>query len=211
MPRRGHGLLRYALIAAAVLVPPSGRVRRTAQAACGTPGHSSCSGRSRTPRRPGRTAQCGLPGLRQDRLLERPLSSWPSRLPCLRWLSAPVQNKCPCRGDRNTASHPHWCARLLVMEVIVRLQDRALCASITCTTGTYAEPEGRVIFDHRHKRPDSAFLVPRDLDHQARGLRGHPRPAGHPASPRPARTTEVPRHRHRGRDHPLTQPRQGLK
>ena len=31
---------------------------------------------------------------------------------------------------------------LLVMEVIVRLQDRALCASITCITGTYAEPEG---------------------------------------------------------------------
>ena len=42
------------------------------------------------------------------------------------------------------------CALLLVMEVIVRLQDRALCASITCITGTYAEPEGRVIFDHRH-------------------------------------------------------------
>ena len=39
---------------------------------------------------------------------------------------------------------------MLVMEVIVRLQDRALCASITCITGTYAEPEGRVIFDHRH-------------------------------------------------------------
>jgi hypothetical protein len=39
---------------------------------------------------------------------------------------------------------------MLVMEVIVRLQDRALCASITCITGTYAEPEGPVIFDHRH-------------------------------------------------------------
>jgi hypothetical protein len=39
---------------------------------------------------------------------------------------------------------------LLVVEVIVRLQDRALCVSITCITGTYAEPEGRVIFDHRH-------------------------------------------------------------
>jgi hypothetical protein len=36
------------------------------------------------------------------------------------------------------------------MEVIVRLQDRALCASITCITGAYAEPEGRVIFEHRH-------------------------------------------------------------
>jgi hypothetical protein len=36
------------------------------------------------------------------------------------------------------------------MEVIVKLQDRALCASITSITGTYAEPEGRVIFDHRH-------------------------------------------------------------
>jgi hypothetical protein len=38
---------------------------------------------------------------------------------------------------------------LLVMEVIARLRDRALCASITSITGTYAEPEGRVIFDHR--------------------------------------------------------------
>jgi len=36
------------------------------------------------------------------------------------------------------------------MEVIVRPQDQILCASITCITGTYAEPEGRVIFDHRH-------------------------------------------------------------
>ena len=25
-----------------------------------------------------------------------------------------------------------------------------LCASITCITCTYAKPEGRVIFDHRH-------------------------------------------------------------
>jgi hypothetical protein len=47
---------------------------------------------------------------------------------------------------RFTEPHP----LMLVMEVIVRLQDRALCASITCITGTYAEPEGRVIFDHRH-------------------------------------------------------------
>ena len=45
---------------------------------------------------------------------------------------------------------------MLVMEVIVRLQDRALCASITCITGTYAEPEGRVIFDHRHNAADGA-------------------------------------------------------
>ena len=36
------------------------------------------------------------------------------------------------------------------MEMIVRRQDQKLCASITCITGTYAEPEGRVIFDHRH-------------------------------------------------------------
>jgi hypothetical protein len=36
------------------------------------------------------------------------------------------------------------------MEVIVRLQDRTLCASITSITGTYAEPEGRVIFAHWH-------------------------------------------------------------
>jgi len=43
------------------------------------------------------------------------------------------------------------------MEVIVRLQDRALCASITCITGTYAEPEGRVIFDHRHDA-DAIFV-----------------------------------------------------
>ncbi|HXZ74385.1 MAG TPA: hypothetical protein VEH31_26440 [Streptosporangiaceae bacterium] len=32
----------------------------------------------------------------------------------------------------------------------MRPQDQILCASITCITGTYAEPEGRVIFDHRH-------------------------------------------------------------
>jgi len=43
------------------------------------------------------------------------------------------------------------------MEVIVRLQDRALCASITCITGTYAEPEGQVIFDHRHDA-DAIFV-----------------------------------------------------
>ncbi len=48
------------------------------------------------------------------------------------------------------------CTHLLVMEVIVRLRDRALCASITCITGTYAEPEGRVIFDHRHNAAYSA-------------------------------------------------------
>jgi hypothetical protein len=42
------------------------------------------------------------------------------------------------------------------MEVIVMLQDRARCASITCITGTYAEPEGRVIFDHRHNADERA-------------------------------------------------------
>jgi hypothetical protein len=48
------------------------------------------------------------------------------------------------------------------MEVIVRLQDRALCASITGITSTYAEPERRVIFDHRHNAADGAvsLLVP---------------------------------------------------
>jgi hypothetical protein len=46
---------------------------------------------------------------------------------------------------------------MLVMEVIVRRQDQALCASITCITGTYAEPEGRVIFDHRHNADVSEF------------------------------------------------------
>ena len=51
---------------------------------------------------------------------------------------------------------------MLVMEVIVRLQDRALCASITCITGTYAEPEGRVIFAHRHNADER--MVPRQLD-----------------------------------------------
>jgi hypothetical protein len=45
------------------------------------------------------------------------------------------------------------------MEVIVRLQDRALCASITCMTGTYAEPEGRVIFDHPHNGAAGASLT----------------------------------------------------
>ena len=48
---------------------------------------------------------------------------------------------------------------MLVMEVIVRLQDRVLCASITCITGTYAEPEGRVIFDHRHNASDRAHSL----------------------------------------------------
>ena len=45
------------------------------------------------------------------------------------------------------------------MEVIVRLQDRALYASITCMTGTYAEPEGRVIFDHPHNGAAGASLT----------------------------------------------------
>ena len=45
------------------------------------------------------------------------------------------------------------------MEVIVRLQDQALCASITCITGAYAEPEGRVIFDHRRKCRDERYLA----------------------------------------------------
>jgi len=56
---------------------------------------------------------------------------------------------------------------MLVMEVIVRPQDQILCASITCITGTYAEPEGRVIFDHRHNADVSAtleFRKPRFLD-----------------------------------------------
>jgi hypothetical protein len=44
----------------------------------------------------------------------------------------------------------------------VRLQDRALCASITSITGTYAEPEGRVIFAHRHNADER--MVPRQLD-----------------------------------------------
>ena len=51
---------------------------------------------------------------------------------------------------------------MFVMEVIVRLQDRALCASITCISGTYAKPEGRVIFDHRHNADEP--MVPRQLD-----------------------------------------------
>jgi hypothetical protein len=46
---------------------------------------------------------------------------------------------------------------MFVMEVIVRPQVRALCTSITCITGTYAEPEGRVIFDHRHNADVSKF------------------------------------------------------
>jgi len=45
------------------------------------------------------------------------------------------------------------------MEVIVRLQDRALCASITGIKGTYAQPEGRVIFDHRHNAAGGACRV----------------------------------------------------
>src|SRR6516162_5189796 len=49
---------------------------------------------------------------------------------------------------------------MLVMEVIVRPQVRALCASITSITGTYAEPEGRVIFDHRHNADESVSVWP---------------------------------------------------
>ena len=66
-----------------------------------------------------------------------------------RWPSGAVLNRvvyAQLRADPTADRRPD----LLVMEVIVRLQDRALCASITCITGTYAEPEGRVIFDHRH-------------------------------------------------------------
>src|SRR5690349_6973457 len=50
----------------------------------------------------------------------------------------------------------------MLWRVIVRLQDRALCASITSITGTYAEPEGRVIFAHRHNADER--MVPRQLD-----------------------------------------------
>jgi hypothetical protein len=36
------------------------------------------------------------------------------------------------------------------MEVIVRLQDRKLCALITCMIRHYVSPKGGVIFDHPH-------------------------------------------------------------
>jgi len=39
---------------------------------------------------------------------------------------------------------------MLVMHVIVGTRIEARCASITGITGTYAEPGGRVISDHRH-------------------------------------------------------------
>jgi hypothetical protein len=45
------------------------------------------------------------------------------------------------------------------MEVIARLQGRALCASITCTTGIMPSLKGDVIFDHRH---NAAVRVPAD-------------------------------------------------
>jgi hypothetical protein len=44
------------------------------------------------------------------------------------------------------------------MEVIVRLQDHEHCASITCMIRHYAEPEGRVIFDHPHNADERALL-----------------------------------------------------
>ena len=44
----------------------------------------------------------------------------------------------------------------------MRLQDRALCASITSITGTYAEPDGQVIFAHRRNADER--MVPRQLD-----------------------------------------------
>jgi len=45
---------------------------------------------------------------------------------------------------------------MFVMEVIARLQDQALCASITCITGIMPSPKGGVIFDHRHNAAYSA-------------------------------------------------------
>jgi hypothetical protein len=53
---------------------------------------------------------------------------------------------------------------LFVMEVIARLQDRALCASITCITGILPSPKGGVIFDHRHNA-DVSELSSRMLMH----------------------------------------------
>jgi hypothetical protein len=48
---------------------------------------------------------------------------------------------------------------MCVMEVIARLQDRALCASITCITGIMPSPKGGVIFDHRHNADVSEFRL----------------------------------------------------
>ena len=66
------------------------------------------------------------------------------------------------KGSPETHKRDSGRTHLLVMEVIVRLQDRALCASITCITGTYAEPEERVIFDHRHNAA-MRYVAPRVL------------------------------------------------
>jgi hypothetical protein len=142
MPRRGHGLPLRGPIAAAVLVRPSGRARRTAPAACGTPGRPSCSGRSRTPRRPARTARSPLPGRRQDRLPGRPLSSSPSRPPCLRWLSAPYRAsaRAAVTATPPVASHPRWCAR---RRVTVRSWRRAIW--ITRHAGSAATPGRQAI------------------------------------------------------------------
>ncbi len=48
------------------------------------------------------------------------------------------------------------------MEVIVRLQDRKQCVSITCMMRHYADLKGAVIFDHRHNAA-LRYVAPRVL------------------------------------------------
>jgi hypothetical protein len=43
------------------------------------------------------------------------------------------------------------------MEVIVRLQDSNLCASITCMIRHYVARRAKVIFDHPHNPDESEF------------------------------------------------------
>jgi hypothetical protein len=45
------------------------------------------------------------------------------------------------------------------MALIVRRQDHRRCALIACTIRHYAEPEGWVIFDHRHKAAVGAGMI----------------------------------------------------
>ena len=50
--------------------------------------------------------------------------------------------RAPGTGGKDASGHGHAFTHMFVMEVIVRPQDRALCASITCITGIM-RPEGR--------------------------------------------------------------------
>jgi hypothetical protein len=58
------------------------------------------------------------------------------------------------------------------MPVIARFRDQEHCASITGMIRHYAEPEGRVIFDHRHNAEMSIFFSRISMHNMAYSLTG---------------------------------------